>query len=248
MSNIQTGSNQAVHPLPRRDPWASFALHGMPPEVPHPHAPVSPGRPPWAVHQELAVQHGWDWPPKARRRVGWRGLLAALGVTALAVGSCGAPAPAAVPQAPAPVVFDWSTPPTPKTVPASQRRIEVVDRLTPVKWRVGAAAEWLDRYTASNMVVVARCSGRAWKCVTVKGGKLSGNKLAVAYSRTVIVDTAKVDRRGYRSDGARKRILAHELAHTFGLGHSSGRNLMATTLGRVALTLNKSQRAYLKRV
>lgn len=229
---IQTGSNQAVYPLPKRDPWASFALHGMPPGTPHPHAEVAPGRPPWAR--------------PARRRTTWRGILAALGITVLAVGSCGAPAPAAVPQAPAPVVYDWTVPPTPKVTPTAQRRIEVVDRLAPAKWRVGAAAEWLDRYTASNMVVVSRCSGRAWKCVTVRGGKLSGNKLAVANSHTVTVDTAKVDRRGYRSDSARKRILAHELAHTFGLGHSGGRNLMATTLGRVALKLTGGQRAYLR--
>ena len=241
MKEIQTGSNQAVHPLPKRDPWASFAIHGMPPEVPHPHAEVAPGVPPWVF---LHAQHGWGGRHR-RMRPGWRGILAALGITALALGSCGTPAPAAV-AAPAPVVFDWSTPPTPKVTPAAQRRIEIVDRLAPAKWRVGAAAEWLDRYTASNMVVVARCTGRAWKCVTVKGGKLSGNKLAVAYSHTVIVDTAKVDRRGYRSDSARKRILAHELAHTFGLGHSGGRNLMATTLGRVTLKLTAGQRAYLR--
>ena len=183
-------------------------------------------------------------------RVSWKGLLGTLAVTALAVGSCGTPAPAARFVAPAPVispvVYDWTVPPTPRTAPAAQRRIEVVDRLTPAKWRVGAAAEWLDRYTASNMVLVARCSGRAWKCVTVRGGKLSGNILAQADHRTVTVDTAKVDRRGYRSDSARKRILAHELAHTFGLGHSSGRNLMATTLGRTSLTLSPAQRAYLR--
>lgn len=246
MNEIQTGSTEAVNPLPRRDPWASFAIHGMPPETPHPHAEVAPGRPPWAVHQELAVQHGWDWPSKPRRRTGWRGLLAALGITALAVGSCGTPAPAAPTMVPAPLVIEWTTPTAPKVTAPKDRRIEIVDRLAPAKWRVGAAAEWLDRYTASNMVTVSRCSGRAWKCVTVRGGKLSGDKLAVANSRTVTVDTAKVDRRGYRSDSARKRILAHELAHTFGLGHSGGRNLMATTLGRVSLKLTPGQRAYLR--
>jgi hypothetical protein len=96
------------------------------------------------------------------------------------------------------------------------------------------------------MVVVARCSGRAWKCVTVRGGKLSGNTLAQADSRTVTVDTAKVKRRGLNSAGTRKKILVHELAHTFGLGHSSGRNLMATTIQRVSLKLTGTQRAYLR--
>lgn len=223
MNEIQTGSHGEID----LDPWERFARHGDTEKAP-----------PWVS--------GPGRHRKAPARVTWRGMLATLGITAMAVGSCGAPAPAAVPQAPAPVVFDWSTPPTPKVTPAAQRRIEVVDRLSPAKWRVGAAAEWLDRYTASNMVVVARCSGRAWKCVTVRGGKLPGNKLAVANSRTVTVDTAKVDRRGYRSDGARKRILAHELAHTFGLGHSGGRNLMATTLGRTTLKLTAGQRAYLR--
>lgn len=232
MNEIKTGSHQEAHPLPRRDPWASFALYGMPPETLPPHADP----PPWAGDSDR----------DRRMRTGWRGLLAALGITVLAVGSCGAPAPAAPKMTLAPIVSEWTTPTTPKSTPAAQRRIEVVDQLAPAKWRVGAAAEWLDRYTASNMVVVSRCSGRAWKCVTVRGGKLSGNKLAVANSRTVTVDTAKVDRRGYRSDYSRKRILSHELAHTFGLGHSGGRNLMATTLDRVSLKLTGGQRAYLR--
>jgi hypothetical protein len=182
-------------------------------------------------------------------RASWQSLVGVLAASTLVVGSCGTPAPAArfVNPAPiaSPVITDWSNP-VPRVKPVSQRRIEIVDRLAPAEWRIGAAAGWLDRYPGSDMVVVARCSGRAWKCVTVRGGKLSGNTLAQADSRTVTVDTAKVKRRGLNSAGTRKKILVHELAHTFGLGHSSGRNLMATTIQRVSLKLTGTQRAYLR--
>lgn len=225
MNIIQTGSIGEVQPLPRRDPWASFALHGMPPEVPHPHADPPP------------------WIRPARRRIGWRGILAALGATVLAVGSCGAPAPAAVPQAPAPIVFDWTAP---KVTPAAQRRIEVVDRITPSAWNVGAAAEWLDRYTASNMVTVSRCSGKAYRCITVRGGKLPGRTIGWAEGNTITIDTAKVARSPYRSAVYRKRLLAHELAHTIGLHHAGSRNLMATTVDRMRLSLTAGQRAHLR--
>jgi hypothetical protein len=162
--------------------------------------------------------------------------------------SCGTPAPAAPVQA-APVAafsISWGTT-TPKTTPASKRRIEVVDQLKPSKWRVSQAAEWVDRYTASNMVTVSRCSGRAWKCVYVRGGKLPGNWLAVTRGNVITVDYGKVDRRGYRSNYSRERILAHEIVHTFGYKHSSGRNLMATSLGRTRLYLTSGQRAYLRK-
>lgn len=62
------GTGPAGEPLPNREPWASFAQHGAPPDEPVQHADpdggrpwVSPGRPPWdsRVHQDLAVQHGW---------------------------------------------------------------------------------------------------------------------------------------------------------------------------------------------
>lgn len=235
MKEIQTGSNQAVQPLPRRDPWASFAIHGMPPEVPHPHAEVAPGVPPW-IGDSNRGRH-------RRMRPGWRGILAALGITALALGSCGTPAPAAVPVA-SPVVFDWSTPPTPKVTPATQRRIEIVDR---IPWNVSAPAEWLDRYTASNMVVVSRCSGRAYRCITVRGGKLPGRIVGWAEGNTITIDTAKVARSPYRSASYCKALVAHELGHAgFGLKHKGGRNLMATTIDRMRLSLTAGQRAHLR--
>jgi hypothetical protein len=181
-----------------------------------------------------------------------RKALTTLALAAGIVASCGTPAPAAAPvQAPATVLVSWSWPTTPKTTPASKRRIEVVDQLKPSKWRVSQAAEWLDRYTASNMVTVSRCSGRAWKCVYVRGGKLPGNWLAVTRGNTITVDYGKVDRRGYRSNLSREKILAHELFHTFApsYGHShSGRNLMRTTMGATTLYLTSGQRGILRKL
>lgn len=173
-------------------------------------------------------------------------------LAALAAGFyLGTPQPASASPAP---VTGWSVTSinwTPKVAPPSQRRIEVVDQLKPSKWRVSQAAEWLDRYTASNMVTVSRCSGRAWKCVYVRGGKLPGNWLAVTRGNVITVDYGKVDRRGYRSNLSREKILAHELFHTFapGYGHShSGRNLMRTAMGQTTLYLTSGQRGILRKL
>ena len=224
MSNIQTGSNEDTQVLTRR-----IRSHR-----------AVPGR----TRISVSLRSGRHRAP--RQRTGWKTVLAALGVTALALGSCGTPAPAAPVMTPAPLVYDWTTPPTPKVTPAAQRRIEVVDRLAPAAWRVGAAAEWLDRYTASNMVLVPRCSGKAYRCITVRGGKLPGRTVGWAKGTTITIDTAKVARSPYRSATYRQRLLSHELAHTFGLHHAGGRNLMATTVDRMRLSLTTSQRAYLR--
>ena len=235
MSDIQTGSTGAVQPLPRRDPWASFATYGRPPALtggPVSHrAEISPGRPPWA---------GGRGRHRVRpSRTGWRGLMAVLGITALAVGSCGAPAPAAPPAA----TTSWAMP----TVPAvTQRRIEIVDRIAPTAWNVRGAVNWLDRYTGSDMVVVAKCSGKAYRCITVRGGKLSGNLVGWSSGSTITIDTGKVARSKYRSAVYRDRLLIHELAHQHGLGHTSSVGLMATTVDRIRLSLTAAQRAYLR--
>jgi hypothetical protein len=149
---------------------------------------------------------------------------------------------------PAEMVPKTSAVVTASTTPANLRVIEVVDQLKPAKWHVSQAVEWLDRYTSSNMKTVSKCSGRAWKCVVIRAGRLPGNVLAQATcpGGWVKIDTAKVDRRGYFSNLSREKILAHELFHTFGYRHSAGRNLMSTSLPRSTLWLTAAQRAYLR--
>lgn len=141
-----------------------------------------------------------------------------------------------------PVSFTW---PTPTVTPVNKRVIEVVDRIGPRKWNVGQAMNWLDRYTGSDMRLVSRCSGRAWRCVIVRGGKLPGRYLGYTSGNTVTIDTAKVDRHGYRSNYSRERILAHEFGHVNGYGHSAkGHNLMRPVISQIRLYLTPSQRRF----
>jgi hypothetical protein len=139
--------------------------------------------------------------------------------------------------------FTW---PKPTTTPVRKRVIEVVDQVKPSKWNVRQAMDWLDRYTTSDMRLVSRCSGHAWRCVIVRGGKLPGSYLGVTEGNRITIDTAKVDRHGYRSNLSREKILAHELFHTYGYGHSgSGHNLMRPRMSQIRLYLTTGQRRYL---
>lgn len=139
--------------------------------------------------------------------------------------------------------FTW---PAPATTPVRKRVIEVVDRIGPAKWNVRQAMDWLDRYTTSDMRLVSRCSGRAWRCVILRGGKLPGSYLGLTEGNSITIDTGKVDRHGYRSNLSREKILAHELFHTYGYGHSgSGRNLMRPRMSQITLYLTPGQRRFL---
>lgn len=158
----------------------------------------------------------------------------------------GTPAPteaADVTPVPAALSISWGAP---TVLPANKRTIEVVDQLKPSKWHVSAAAEWLDHYTASNMKTVTRCSGHAWKCVYLRGGKLPGNVLAWTQGNRITVDTGKVDRHGYRSDFRRKEIMVHELAHSFGIVKHTNYTVMAASMTRTRFYLNGTQRAFLR--
>lgn len=146
-------------------------------------------------------------------------------------------------KAPVAVSFTW---PKPTTTPVRKRVIEVVDKIGPAKWNIRQAMDWLDRYTTSDMRMVSRCSGHAWRCVTLRGGKLPGSYLGMTKGNSITIDTAKVDRHGYRSNLSREKILAHELFHTYGYAHSgSGYNLMRPRMSQIRLYLTAGQRRFL---
>jgi hypothetical protein len=178
-----------------------------------------------------------------------RRIITALALAAAVLaGIVSAPSPAAA--APVPTTrswlttIDWSKAGPP---PPSKRVIEVVDKIGPKSWRVSTAVNWLDKYTASDMRMVSRCSGKAYRCITVRTGKAK----APGWSQgsTITIDlkrTAKLSRY-YRYDKNRTWLLIHELGHQHGLGHSSGRNLMNDKVNRYKLTLTASQRAHLRK-
>lgn len=162
---------------------------------------------------------------------------------AMAAGLLLAPSPA---QAAAPLTISWGAP---AQTPANKRVIEVVDKVAPSNWHVGAAVNWLDRYTVSDMRLVSRCSGRAYRCITIRGGKVSGANVGWSSGSTITIDTSKAASRKYRGwyrhDSTRKWLLIHELGHQFGLGHSTGRNLMNPYVNRYKLVLTKGQKSHL---
>jgi hypothetical protein len=148
---------------------------------------------------------------------------------------------------PATLAFGFKPKPVPK--PAA-RVIEVVDAISPTAWRVSAAVNWLDTYTASDMRMVSRCSGKAYRCVTVRAGRVSGSSVGWSSGYTITIDTAKANSGSYRQyyakDSYRTWLLAHELGHQFGLGHTSARNLMNSVVTKGNLSLTSAQRAHLR--
>lgn len=169
----------------------------------------------------------------------------------LVTGLClGVPGAAPVQAAPVQAVMsiDWGKP---KVTAPSKRVIEVVDKIAPKAWRVSAAVNWLDRYTASDMRLVSRCSGRAYKCVTIRQGRVKGSPVAYSKGSTITVDTGKANsakfRKWYRQDKHRTWLLIHELGHQHALGHSAGRNVMNQYVSRYKLVLTSGQRATLRK-
>lgn len=172
-------------------------------------------------------------------------------VSLLAVSASVLTSPSPAPAAPQPATLTvaglgWSIPLAPKVTPPHKRTIEVVDRAGSA-WLVGAAVDSVDRYTASDMRVVKKCSGRAYRCIVVRLGKVNG-PIGWSHGSTITIDAHKAMTR-YRSyyyrAGNRGWLVAHELGHQFGLGHHGGHNLMNPDVRQKAMTVTSAQRKHL---
>lgn len=235
-----------TEPLPRREPFATLATwdYSAPAKLAPGERPwESPGMPPWIEPRRRAWAKVIDGVLVAMALVaglagGWSATTGLVGTPALGGGTA-----VVLPAGNS----DWAFQPV--TTSPKQRVIEVVDRVPPASWKVGKAVNWLDRYTASDMRLVARCSGKAYRCVTVRQGKVKGPSIGWAKGSTITLDIAKSKRGEYHgyygSDRVRTWLIAHELAHTFGLKHSSGYNLMNPHTGQGGLNLTTTQKQYL---
>lgn len=175
-----------------------------------------------------------------------RPVVALLLFVALIVGLCSFTAPA---KAASIIPVGWST----TVTPPAKRVIEVVDKVKPTAWRISTAVNWLDRYTASDMRVVAKCSGKAYRCITIRQGRVKAKTSGpVGWSQgsTITIDTAKAAskkyKRWYRYEKNRTWLLIHELGHQFGLGHGTGRHLMNEYVDRYKLVLTAGQKKHLR--
>lgn len=144
-------------------------------------------------------------------------------------------------------VLDWDF----AAAAASKARvIEVVDAIPGNRWKVAKAVRWLDAYTASRARVVKKCTGTAFRCIRVQEGPVSG-PIGRSRGTVVTIDTERAEsrafKRWYGEDRHRTWLLVHELGHQFGLGHSTGGNVMNPAVNRYRMKLTSRQRAHLRR-
>ena len=107
-----------------------------------------------------------------------------------------------------------------KPAPFNGRVVEVVNKL-PADWRsaVVSGTNWLDQYTGTDLRIVKKCSGKAFRCITIKQGRLrmSGNPVGRSEGTTITVDTWKAKHgkghRGKWNFATKKFLIAHELGH-----------------------------------
>jgi hypothetical protein len=169
---------------------------------------------------------------------------------AAAVAATAAQVPARAVAAPVPaaaITIDWGKP---KVTPPAKRVIEVVDKVKPTAWRVSTAVNWLDKYTASDMRLVSKCSGKAYRCITVRQGKVKGAPVGWSQGSTITIDTGKAASKKYRGwygkSSNRTWLVIHELGHQHGLKHGTGRHVMNEYVNRYKLVLTTGQKKALR--
>ncbi len=131
--------------------------------------------------------------------------------------------------------------------------VEVINKM-PGNWRVKSSVQFVDKYTTSKVKFVKRCSATAWKCVTIKPGRISTDHIGWEQSGKVTIDINKAKRYGYaKSVAFRKYLVAHEFTHAVcdKCGHSHGRNLMYPKAKRAGkylpMKFNRDQRVTLRK-
>jgi hypothetical protein len=131
------------------------------------------------------------------------------------------------------------------------KTVEVVNKL-PKKWEVRTAVLFVDKYTTSKVKFVTKCSPSAWRCVTIRNGKIKTNHTGWYSSGVITIDVAKANRKGWGASAKfRKYLIAHEFGHSRGLPHGHGKNTMYPNAkrqgGYLPLYFNRDQRVTLKK-
>lgn len=113
--------------------------------------------------------------------------------------------------------------PAQAAVPWNGKTIQVINKL-PRDWPVTAAVSFVDSYTGSRMSVVRKCTPAAWKCITIKQGRLS-DTAGWSSGSTITIDVYRTKHiRGWKGNfgpKTKKWLLVHELGHQRFLQHQA---------------------------
>lgn len=139
---------------------------------------------------------------------------------------------------------EWSIPSIPQPPKPASRTIEIVNHL-PSGWDVAGAVKFVDKYTASRARLVKKCSGKAYRCITIRTGDTPGLNLGWSSGKTITVDP-RVLKYVSNTSTLRRWVVAHELGHQYGLSHSSSNNFMRQyKRGRPAFIATSAQKKFL---
>ncbi|MET0414430.1 MAG: hypothetical protein ABW022_00210 [Actinoplanes sp.] len=121
----------------------------------------------------------------------------------------------------------------------------------PSEWNVGAGLRFVDQYTTSKFVLVARCPAGAWKCLTIVNGAVKGNHTkAIGFQKDnrITIDVKDARKSGQFKAKTRTWLIAHEVGHYMGLGHREAcKTTMNSARQCAKMSFDSAQRAVLKK-